>query len=95
MSPAPRKEQEIFDVGDRVRITNTFSTDGAPADPTTVSCPITSPSNVTSTPTVVRDAQGEYHVDLEPNEPGTWYYWFTGTGAVKAVDPGEFYVRPR
>jgi hypothetical protein len=42
---------------------------------------------------VVKDDTGEYHVNVTPDDDGTWHYRWEGTGANAAAAEGEFLVR--
>ena len=71
---------------------------GAAADPTTVTLVLTKPDRTTNAYTwaldqVKRESIGKFYYDLIPDQSGTWYYEWRGTGAVQAVDPGQFIVR--
>ena len=85
-----------FDIGDRVRITATF-TDlaGAVADPTTVALTVKAPDGTLTSPSNSKDSTGVYHADVNPDASGTWWYRWTGTGALVAAEEGTFSVRQR
>lgn len=79
-----------YDVGDRVRLSGEFTDeDGDYHDPTAVYCAYTDPSGNETVlqfgvdVAVVKDAVGQYHVDIDVDEAGRWpYRWYaTGTGA--------------
>lgn len=87
---------QIYDVGDKIRITATFVTIAGAADPTTVTFRFYIKSNLISEhvfgvdPDVIRDAVGVYHIDYTIPTPARWSYQTIGTGAVVASDWGHF-----
>jgi hypothetical protein len=89
----------IYDVGDSVRLDVDFTDlDGAAADPTAISLVIRNPKGVRATYTyagghVTRTGTGAYYYDTTANEPGTWHYKWTGTGALVVGEQGRFEVR--
>ncbi|HJT63078.1 MAG TPA: hypothetical protein VJ797_15520 [Burkholderiales bacterium] len=92
----------VCQVGDLRRVTAVFKNDaGTATDPTAVSFKYTKPSGTTTTlvyltdAALVKDSTGNYHVDLSVTEAGWWHYRFIGTGAVQAVEDGEFMVSPK
>lgn len=83
----------LYDVGDEVRCTGTFTdADGTAQDPTGVTFKFTDPSGNTTTYTYGTDAQlvksatGVYYVDVNVDEAGRWWYRFAGTGTGQAAD---------
>lgn len=83
----------VFDVGDLVRIVANFTINGVPSDPTSIAVRILSPSGAESTPTASKDSAGAYHVDVNANAPGNWFYRITSTGTAQAAAEGSFTVR--
>lgn len=88
----------LYDPGTTVRLGANFRTQGAPADPTTVTLKVRQPNGSITTYTfagaaIVKDAVGRYHRDITPNMPGQWYYRFFGTGAVEATREETFRIR--
>lgn len=82
-----------YDVGDKLRITATFTVASTNTDPTTITMQHKDPSGNTTSKTyaadpteVVKSATGIYYYDLTFDEAGTWYVKWTGTGTVVAVD---------
>lgn len=64
-----------------VRITlSVYDTAGVLADGGTVVCTITKPDGTTTTATVVRDSEGQYHADYYPADPGQYGVIWTVTG---------------
>ncbi len=43
---------------------------------------------------LVKDSTGKYHVDINANAAGTWYYRFFSTGTGQAAEERQFEVRP-
>lgn len=92
---------DYHDLGDLVRVEATFTdaaTDAA-IDPTAVKLSYRTPGGTTTTlvygtdAALVKDGVGEYHVDIDANAAGTWYYrwWSTGTG--QAAKEEQFVIR--
>ena len=89
----------LYDIGDLVRITGTFTTlAGAAQDPTTVSLVVTNPAGVSTTYTyalaeVTKSATGVYYKDVSATSSGTWLWRWVSTGTGQAGEEGEFEVR--
>lgn len=83
-----------YDIGDKITLEASFTDAGVLVDPTTVSCIVRSPSDEITERDVTGEA-GHYTAEIEPNEAGTWWYRFEGTGAYQAAEEGEFAVRLR
>lgn len=88
----------VYDKGDLVRISVTFSVASVSTDPTTVTLKVKDPAGTVTAYTyalaeVARDAAGQYHKDITITETGTWRYRWEGTGAV--VTAGEAYLMAR
>ena len=89
------------DLGDLVRVSGEFrnSTNDL-ADPTAVNLSFRTPAGVTTTyiystdAELVKDTTGKYHVDIDANESGVWYYRFFSTGTGQAAEERQFVVRP-
>lgn len=76
-----------YDVGDLARITASFTDPGgAYVDPTEVYCTYTDPSGNSTTlhygvdAALVKSAVGQYYVDVNVDESGTWMYHWYSTG---------------
>ena len=92
-----------YDLGDLIRCSGPFTNAaGAPIDPTGVNVSIREPGGTVTIyvygtdSEVVKDSAGNYHIDVNANAPGRWYYrwWSTGTG--QAADENWFQVmRPQ
>jgi len=88
----------IYDVGDRVRLTGTFTASGSPVDPTTVTLYYQDPSGNDTIKTyalgqLTKVSTGVYRFDLDIDEAGKWYYRFAGTGACVTASESHFNVR--
>lgn len=92
-----------YDKGDLVRVstgTNGFTDaiSGDPLDPDTVKFSYKTPSGTVTTLTygpdeeIVKDATGKYHVDLDANEAGFWWYRWHSEGNGQAADESRFQV---
>lgn len=86
-----------YDVGKIIRCKGTFKNESdALHDPTDVYFELTKPDNTVVTyhygvdAQVVRDSLGKYHVLVDGNVPGYWYYKFYATGTGQASDSGSF-----
>jgi hypothetical protein len=73
-----------------------FSSNGTPADPTTVKLvwrrrgsPPTTWVYGTDTE-VVRDSAGTFHASIPIDRPGKYYFRWVGTGAVTAAEENSF-----
>ena len=93
---------DVFNLGQRIRILASITDSGGdPADPSgditvTIKAPRTAPvSYVYDTePEVVRDSEGEYHMDLTLSAPGVWVArWVTAGDLV--VSSGDTRFRAR
>jgi hypothetical protein len=78
-------------------LTNTFSVDGTPTDPTTVSLTVTAPSGTSTTYTyaaaeITKVSTGVYTKDIACTEDDLWVYVWTGTGAASDVAAGTWRV---
>ena len=84
-----------YPVKQKVRCSVTFSVNGTPTDPTTVTFFLQKPNGTEVTyvyltdTELVRDSAGRYHVDvvveaIDSVWPPAWSYRFEGSGAVTA-----------
>jgi hypothetical protein len=78
-------------------LTNTFSVDGTPTDPTTISLVITDPENTSTEYTfadteITRTSAGVYTKDVVCSVAGTWTYRWVGTGDVVKTEAGTWDV---
>ena len=88
-----------YDKGDVVRCSATFSNSaGVSIDPTAILFKFKTPAGATTTYTygmdseLVRDDTGDYHVDIDANEVGPWYFRFYSTGTGQAAAEAKFQV---
>ena len=88
-----------YDLGDLVRVSGSFSNeDGMAADPNAIFCAVRNPAGIVTTyqygvdDELVRDDTGEYHLDINANSAGYWYYRWYSTGTGQAADEEKFYV---
>ncbi len=90
----------IYDIGDRVRVSASFSDEGAaPSDPSPVRLRYRDPAGTVTTlvygtdSALVRDGVGAYHADLDADAAGTWYYRAEGEATPQASGEARFRVR--
>ena len=92
-----------YDVKDLVRMTALFkNAAGTLIDPSgTITFKYQDPSGNespftcvggTSGASIVRDSAGTYHLDIDADEAGTWYYRAESTGVGQAADEQIFIV---
>lgn len=86
-------------VGSLVRCSGRFATAfGVAQDPGTVTFTVKDPSGDVTTlvydvdDEVKKDSTGVYHIDVDADEPGGWYFRFAGTGSGQAAAEGQFRV---
>jgi hypothetical protein len=84
--------ENVYDVGDQVRLTATFALNGVGTN-TTAALRILLPDGTTTSPTPVSDGAGVYHYDLTLTQPGRHRYRWSGTGTVVTAEEGSFLVR--
>lgn len=89
----------VYQVGQAVTITETFSVAGAPSDPTSVIYTVADPTGSQTVYTfgvdveVTNPSPGVYVLELPAlSLIGTWIYTVVGTGVVTASGSGEFVV---
>lgn len=90
----------VFDSGQLVRVYGEFVdiTTSQFVDPATVRCIYRNPNNLTTTlvhgvdNALIKDATGRYHVDLNANIAGNWFYRWESTGANQGAYEGNFSV---
>lgn len=86
--------------GNKVRVAEVFTNTvtGGPVDPAVVLFKYEDPAGNLTTLTyltdaaLIRDSTGNYHVDIDCDEDGAWYWEWRGTGANQAADEGYFTV---
>ena len=85
----------IYDKGDMVKFTASWTLDGAASDPTTVRFKIKKSSGAITTyvngqnTELVKDSVGNYHVDFVLDEVGQWSYRWEGEGGAHAAEGGR------
>lgn len=92
---------KTYDIGDLVRVSGAFTNNaGAAMDPTIVTVKIKHEADDASTyvygtnPEVIKDSVGNYHVDVNANAKGTWFYRWAGSGTVgQSAGEGLFVVK--
>jgi len=88
----------LYKKGQKVRCSVEFKVDDVLTDPTTVTFKSKKPTGTITTlvfgtdTAVVKDAVGQYHVDVTTDEKGEWNFRFEGTGACTAVEEAAFNV---
>lgn len=89
-----------YDIGDLVRVSGAFTVSDVDTDPTTVTVLYRDPSGNLTTlvygedASVVKDATGQYHLDISPDETGKWWFRWVGTGDAQAAEEDYFYIKP-
>lgn len=88
-----------YHVGDLIRVAAVFTNvAGTAVDPTAVFVKYKDPGGTVTTLTygvdaaLVRDSAGNYHVDIDADEAGTWTYRFFSTGTGQAANEKRFTV---
>ncbi len=89
----------VYQVGDRVRVTATFvNASAVAADPTTITCNVkvryvgTLRTYTYALAQLTKSGTGVYYLDVDVDVEGIWDYRFAGTGAVVAAAEGAFNV---
>lgn len=91
---------EVYSKGALVRCSGEFRNNaGVLIDPGVVRFEFTKPSGslayVYGTDVqLVKDAVGQYHVDLSADQAGVWYYRWESTGIGQAAEDHQFTVAP-
>lgn len=80
-------------------LTNTFSVNSVPTDPTTVALTVTDPDGTATTYTyalaeITRSSAGVYTKDIPCSTDGIWHYKWVGTGAASDETEGTWTVQP-
>lgn len=85
-----------FDLGDSIRVSGEFRASNVLVDPTVVNFTFINPAG-TSTAYVygtdvqlVKDAVGQYHVDINGNARGRWAVRYHSTGTYQGADEQYF-----
>lgn len=75
-----------------------FDGSDVPSDPTSVTVKVQKPDGTETTyvylvsGAVVKDAVGQYHIDILGDQVGLWYYRWEATGVVQATQERYFKV---
>lgn len=93
--------ENTFDVGDRLRLKAAFTDESdAGSDPSEVTIKHRDPSGNVAMESynagagnVVKDSTGNYHFDLDLDEPGRWYWRTEGDDSPEAAGERSFTVR--
>lgn len=85
----------IYDVGDLVKLSTVLKdTSGVVNNAATMTLAVTKPDATTTSPSVTNTGSGGvYTANVTIDQAGTWTYVWTASGAVVAVEPGQFTVR--
>jgi hypothetical protein len=87
----------IYKINQGVRISITFTVEGAATDPDTVTLKVKDPLGneviYTYSGDITRSAKGAYYKDVVVDSPGYWHYRWEGTGSCIAADEDTFFVR--
>lgn len=88
-----------YHLGDLVRISGAWTNAaGAATDPGTVLAQYINPAGSVTSLTypsdaaLVKDSTGNYHVDINANAVGTWYYRFYSTGSGQGANEDYFVI---
>lgn len=81
-----------INVGDVVPVQTTFTVGGVETDPTLVVLTVRAPDGTQTTPATTNPSVGVYKASITADQAGIWHLWWTGTGAVVAVEPDSFEV---
>lgn len=88
---------EVFYAGETelATLTNTFTVDGVPTDPDTVTLVVTDPNGdaTTHTADITRASAGVYTLDVPCPTAGVWGYVWVGSGAASDVVAGTWTVQ--
>lgn len=87
-----------YTLGEPVRLSASFAVDGAPADPTDVTFRVRRAAldvlelTDATTPAVIRDSAGAYHVVVDTPVEGTYFWRAEGTAPAIGAVEGSFFV---
>lgn len=82
--------------GTEVRLSASFVIAGVATDPSTVTFRVKDPTNTETTytsPDVVKDGVGAYHLDIYLGASGTWWYRVEGTGSCTVAAENQMNVK--
>lgn len=91
-------QENIYDVGDKVVVTTTFTDPETKArvDPDVVVCtvrPPNAPAAEFQTPGVEKVSSGVYKAEISVTKAGRWWYAFDGAGNHQGAEERSFNVR--
>lgn len=88
-----------FTLGELIRVSGTFTNSaGTAADPTGVLFKYMNPEGTSIAlvygvdAALVKDSTGNYHIDVDANQTGTWRWRFYATGTGQTAEEGSFTV---
>ena len=87
-----------YDIGALIRVSGTFQVGGVDTDPTAVTVKHRKPDGTLVTKVfvtdaeVVKDATGQYHMDIDIDAAGQWWYRFEGTGTAQTAEEKNFFI---
>jgi hypothetical protein len=84
-----------YDVGDAVRLSTTVTDVDGVATAATMALLVTKPDGTTTSPAITSPSTGVYRATVTADQPDTWHYTWTASGAVVAVEHGQFTVTAR
>jgi hypothetical protein len=82
----------INDLGDAVTITTALTDASGTPTNATMALVVTKPDGTTTSPTVSNPSTGSYTAAVTADQAGVWLYKWTASGAITAVDSGQFTV---
>jgi hypothetical protein len=80
------------DANELATLTNVFSVNGTPTDPSAVTLTITDPTGATTTPAPTHSSTGTYTADVACTVVGIWAYLWEGTGSASDAIAGTWTV---
>lgn len=84
----------IYDVGDLVSLSTTVKDDTGTLTNATMAIAVTKPDGTAASPSApTNTSTGAYKATVAVDQAGTWTFVWTASGAVTAVEPGQFTVR--
>lgn len=89
----------MYDIGDRITLTGLFANIAkVPTNPTAVTLAIRKPDGdviVVAQGSMTNPSVGTWAYDFSPDQAGSWWFRWSGTGAVTAAEEKRFLVRSR
>jgi len=88
--------ENLFDVGDKIRLSVNIKVLGVDTDPTVLTFKIKDPDGVVTEsifPTnIVNDSLGNFHIDVLITKPGRHVYRWEATGTAHGAEEKDFLV---